>query len=298
MVRKRNRIQLINNTLIGSPGIAKSATYERIIKPKHGLAPIDFSELWRYRELFLFLAWRDILIRYKQTAIGVLWAVIQPFLIMIVFTVIFGKLAKFPSNGVPYSVMTFAAVLPWQFFANALSQGSNSVVVATEMISKIYFPRLIVPGSAILSGAVDFGISLLMLFGLMAWYQIQFRLHLLLLPLFFLLAFATAFGASLWLSALNVKYRDVKHVLPFIVRMGMYISPVGFMSSVVPEKWQFVYSLNPMVGVIDGFRWCVLGAKFEPYWPGFWISVTVVAIILVTGAYYFRATEKTFADVI
>jgi lipopolysaccharide transport system permease protein len=262
----------------------KSASMERIIRPKKGLVAIDFGELWRYRELFLFLAWRDILVRYKQTAIGILWAVIQPFMIMIVFTVIFGGLAKFPSKGVPYAVMTFAAVLPWQF--------------AAGMISKIYFPRLIVPGSATLSGVVDFAISLLMLFGLMVWYHVEFRLHLLLLPLFFMLGFATAFGASLWLSALNVKYRDVKYVVPFIVRMGMYISPVGFMSSIVPEKWQFLYSLNPMVGVIDGFRWCVLGAKFEPYWPGFWISMAVVAIILVSGAYYFRFTEKTFADVI
>ena len=276
----------------------KPATYERVIRPKKGLVSIDFSELWRYRELFVFLAWRDILVRYKQTAIGILWAVIQPFMIMIVFTVIFGGLAKFPSKGVPYAVMTFAAVLPWQFFANALSQGSASVVGSAGMISKIYFPRLIVPGSAVLSGVVDFAISLLMLFGLMAWYHVEFRLHLLLLPLFFMLGFATAFGVSLWFSALNVKYRDVKYVVPFIVRMGMYISPVGFMSSIVPEKWQFLYSLNPMVGVIDGFRWCVLGAKFEPYWPGFWISVAVVAIILVSGAYYFRFTEKTFADVI
>ena len=188
----------------------KPATYERVIRPKKGFVAIDFGELWRYRELFVFLAWRDILVRYKQTAIGILWAVIQPFLIMIVFTVIFGGLAKFPSNGVPYAVMTFAAVLPWQFFANALSQGSGSVVGAAGMISKIYFPRLIVPGSAVLSGVVDFAISLLMLFGLMAWYHVPFRLHLLLLPLFFMLGFATALGAGLWLSALNVKYRDVK----------------------------------------------------------------------------------------
>jgi lipopolysaccharide transport system permease protein len=286
------------NTTIRNFGTLKTKPQERLIKPKHGLVAIDFSELWHYRELFLFLAWRDILVRYKQTVIGILWAVIQPFLIMIVFTVIFGGLAKFPSNGVPYAVMTFSAVLPWQFFANALSQGSNSVIGAAGMISKIYFPRLIVPGSATLSGVVDFAISLLMLFGLMAWYHVQFRLHLLLLPLFFVLAFATAFGVSLWFSALNVKYRDVKYVVPFIVRMGMYISPVGFMSSVVLEKWQFPYSLNPMVGVIDGFRWCVLGEKFEPYWPGFWISVAVVAIILVSGAYYFRFTEKTLADII
>jgi len=275
-----------------------SSINERVIRPRKGLIDINFSELWRYRELFGFLTWRDILVRYKQTVLGVLWAVLQPLLTMIVFTVIFGKLAKLPSNGAAYPVMTFAALLPWQFFANALTQGSNSVVSAGNMVKKIYFPRLIIPASATLSGVVDFAIAFVMLVGLMIWYGVSFRVHLLLLPLFFLIAMFASFGVSLWLSALNVKYRDVKHIVPFIVRMGMYVSPVGFMSSVIPEKWRFWYSLNPMVGVIDGFRWAILGPQFEPYWPGFWVSLAMVIVLLVSGAYYFRYFEKTFADII
>ena len=282
---------------------------DRVIRPKRGLVAIDFDELWRYRELFLFLAWRDILIRYKQTAVGVAWAVVQPLLTMIVFTVVFGRIAKLPSNDAPYAIMTFAALLPWQFFANAMSFSSNSLVASANMVRKVYFPRLIIPASSTVSGALDFAISFVMLIVMMIWYRvvgpanpdeipILFRPHLLLLPFFFLLCLMAAFGVGLWLSALNVKYRDVKYVVPFLVRMGLYVSPVGFMSSVVPEKWRFWYSLNPMVGVIDGFRWAVLGPKFEPYWPGFWASAGVVVVVLVTGAYFFRSTEKTFADII
>lgn len=274
------------------------AITERIIKPKHGLVAVDFNELWRYRELFGFLAWRDILVRYKQTAIGILWAVIQPVLTMIVFTVIFGRVAKLPSAGAPYAVMIFAALLPWQFFANAMSFSSQSLVGSANMIQKVYFPRLIIPASSTISGALDFAISFVILLVLMLWYGVTFRVHLLLLPLFFMIGFFAAFGVGLWLSALNVKYRDVKYVVPFMVRMGLYVSPVGFMSSVVPEKYRFWYSLNPMVGVIDGFRWAILGPDFEPYWPGFWASTAVVLVVLVTGAYFFRFTEKTFADLI
>ncbi len=273
-------------------------TAERIIRPRKGLIDINFAELWRYRELFGFLAWKDVIVRYKQTAIGIVWAVLQPVFTMVVFTVIFGKLAKFPSNDAPYAVMTFAALLPWQFFSNALSRGSDSVVGAGNMVRKIYFPRLIIPASATLGAVVDFIIAFVILIGLMIWYDVSFRIHLLLLPAFFLIAMMAAFGASLWFSALNVKYRDVKHIIPFIVRMGIYISPVGFMSSMIPEKWRFWYSLNPMVGVIDGFRWAILGPQFEPYWPGFWISLAMVVLLLVSGAYYFRYFERTFADVI
>ena len=272
--------------------------FEQIIKPKIGLVPIDFKELWLYRELFAFMTWRDILVRYKQTAIGIAWAVIQPVLIMVVFTVIFGKVAKLPSNNVPYPIMTFAALLPWQFFSTALTQGSGSVVRAQNMITKIYFPRLIIPVSSTLSGAVDFAISFIIMIGLMLYYQVQFRLHLLLVPLFFVIGFAAALGIGLWFAALNVKYRDVKHVVPFIVRMGLYVCPVGFVSDVVPDKWRFLYSLNPLVGVIDGFRWSILGDQFEPFWPGFWVSLIIVSIVLISGAYFFRFTEKTFADVI
>jgi len=277
---------------------ATQETAERIIRPRKGLIDINLAELWRYRELFGFLTWKDVIVRYKQTAIGILWAVFQPLLTMVVFTVIFGKLAKFPSHDAPYAVMTFAALLPWQFFSSALTRGSNSVVGAGNMVRKIYFPRLIIPASATLSAVVDFMISFVILLGLMIWYGLSFRIHLLLLPAFFLIAMMSAFGASLWFSALNVKYRDVKHVIPFIVRMGIYVSPVGFMSSVVPEKWRFWYSLNPMVGVIDGFRWAILGPQFEPYWPGFWISLAMVILLFVSGAYYFRYFERTFADVI
>jgi lipopolysaccharide transport system permease protein len=251
--------------------------------------PINFKELWRYRELLVFLIWRDILVRYKQTAIGIAWAVIQPVLTMVVFTVIFGRIAKLPSGGAPYAVMTFAAVLPWQFFATALTQGSGSVVGSSNMI---------IPACTTLSGIVDFAISFIILLGLMVWYKVELTMHLFLLPLFLLLGFATAFGVSLWLSTLNVKYRDIRYVVPFIVRIGMYVSPVGFISSIIPEKWLFWYSLNPMVGVIDGFRWAILGANFEPYWPGVWASLGVVIVILVSGMYYFRSMEKTFADVI
>lgn len=271
---------------------------ERIIKPQKGLVPIDFYELWRYRELFWFLALRDILIKYKQTVIGIAWAVIQPVLMMIVFTVIFGKVAKLPSEGIPYPILTFVALLPWQFFADTLTQTSQSVVNNAGMVSKIYFPRLIIPAGTIISGMVNFAISFVILIGLMVWYHVVPSVTVLFLPLFFLLAAFASFGAGLWLSALNVKYRDVKYVVPFIVHIGMYVSPVGFLSSIVPGKYMFFYSLNPMVGVIDGFRWCLLGGKVIPYWPGVWLSVVIVVVILVSGAYYFRNMERTFADVI
>ena len=275
---------------------------ERVIRPQHGLIAVNFGELWRYRELFGFLAWRDILIRYKQTYLGVAWAVLQPFLTTLVFVLVFEKLGKFDSKGAPYAVMTFAAMLPWQFFANALSESSNSIVASSNMISKIYFPRLIIPASAVLSGLVDFLIGLVILFVLMILFGVKFQLHLLLLPLFLFIAFAAAFSTGVWLSALNVKYRDVKYIVPFFTRMGLYVSPVGFLSTLILDKFGpkvfFAYSLNPMVGVIDGFRWCVLGGSFEPYWPGVCASLAVVAILAVTGVVYFRNTEKTFADVI
>lgn len=277
---------------------------ERIIRPRKGLAALDFAELWRYRELFLMLAWRNVLIRYKQTYIGIAWAVLQPFMIMVVFSIIFGKLAKMPDGGVPYPILTFAAILPWQFFANALSESSNSLVASQNMISKIYFPRLLIPLSSVLSGTLDFLVSLGLLFILMLWFGVSFTWYLLLLPVFFLVAFVTAFAVGTWFSALNVKYRDVKYVVPFIVRMGLYISPVGFLtSSLVPEvipadKLLWYYGLNPMAGVIDGFRWCILGPGFTPNWTGFLLSLGVVTAILIPGLFYFRTTEKTFADVI
>ena len=276
----------------------ESVPVERIIKPKRGLVPIDFNELWRHRELFVFLAWRDILVRYKQTAIGIAWIVIQPIMVMIVFTVIFGKIAKLPSEGIPYPVLIFVALLPWQFFSNALTETSNSVVANAGMISKIYFPRLIIPVSVIISEMIGFAISFVILICLMFWYHVVPTENVFFLPLFFLLAIAIALGAGLWFSAINVKYRDIKHIVPFLVRVGLLISPVGFLSSVVPERYQLLYSLNPIVGVIDGFRWCLLGRKVVPNWTGLWISVAIVTILLIIGAYYFKKMEKTFGDII
>jgi homopolymeric O-antigen transport system permease protein len=258
-----------------------------------------WKDLWRYRELFFFLSWRDILVRYKQTVIGVAWSVLRPLLTMVVFTVIFGKLARFPSEGnAPYAVMVFAAMLPWQLFANALSETSNSLINNAAMISKIYFPRLIVPGSAVIVGLVDFLISLVILGLLMAWYRYLPDWRLLALPLFLLLALSVALGAGLWLAALNVKYRDFRYIVPFMVQFGLYVSPVGFSSSVVPEKWRLLYSLNPMVGVIDGFRWSLLGGESQLYLPGLFLSVGLTLALLWAGLRYFRSVERTFADVI
>lgn len=258
-----------------------------------------WGDLWRYRELFYFLAWRDILVRYKQTAVGVAWALLRPFLTMVVFTVVFGKLGKFPTEGAaPYSIMVFSAMLPWQFFSNSLTEASNSLVGNANLISKVYFPRLIIPSSAVITSFVDFLISALILVAMMIWYQFVPGWRIFTLPFFIAIAFAAAMGIGLWLTALNVKYRDFRYVVPFIVQFGLYVSPVGFSSSVVPEKWRLLYSLNPMVGVIDGFRWAILGGDVHIFWPGFILSNGLVLLFLVTGVWYFRRTEKTFADVI
>ncbi len=255
-------------------------------------------DLWRYRELFYFLAWRDILVRYKQTVIGIAWALIRPFLTMLVFTVVFGKLAKLPSEGVPYPILVFAAMLPWQFFSNALSEASNSLVGNANLISKVYFPRLIIPASSVITSFVDFLISGAILVALMVWYQFVPGWRVFYLSVFIGIAFAAAMGAGLWLTALNVKYRDFRYIVPFIVQFGLYVSPVGFSSSIVPGKWRLLYSLNPMVGVIDGFRWALLGGESKIYMPGFVLSMAIVVALLITGILYFRKTEKSFADVI
>jgi len=257
-----------------------------------------WADLWRYRELFYFLAWRDILVRYKQTVVGVLWAVLRPILTTAVFVFVFGRLAKMPSEGVPYPVLVFAAMLPWQFFASALTEASNSLVSNANMISKIYFPRLIVPASAIIVALTDFFISLGILAVLMLWYGVAPGWHLLLLIPLTGVAFLAAFGAGLWLAALNVEYRDFRYVLPFIVQFGLYLSPVGFSSSIVPEQWRLVYSLNPMVGVIDGFRWAITGGQVSFDSRGFAVSMLLVVLIALGGLWYFRKTERAFADVI
>ena len=255
-------------------------------------------DLWRYRHLFYFLAWRDILVRYKQTVIGLAWALIRPILTMIVFVIVFGKLAKLPSDGVPYPILVFAALLPWQFFSNAFTEAANSLISNSNLISKIYFPRLVVPTSAVIVSFVDFLISGIILIGLMLWYGFAPDWRIIILPLFTVIAFAAAMGAGLWTAALNVKYRDFRYIIPFVVQIGLYVSPVGFSSSIVPEHWRLLYSLNPMVAVIDGFRWAILRGNIQLYWPGFLVSLTLVLVILVTGIMYFRKMEKTFADVI
>lgn len=269
----------------------------KIIKPRRGLITVDFEELWRYRELFWFLTLRDILVRYKQAAIGVAWAVIQPIVTMIIFSVIFGKLAKLPSDGVPYPIMVFTALLPWQFFSNSIRASSQSVVGSASIITKIYFPRLIIPTSAVISGIIDFAISFVILLGLMIWFHIVPTINILFLPLFILLAFISALGIGLWLCALNVEFRDVFYVVPFLIQAGQYVSPVAYSSSIVPHKWRFLYSLNPIVGVIDGFRWSVLGTAM-PDWRNLMISSTGMLLLFIGGLLYFRKMERFFADII
>ena len=255
-----------------------------------------WSDLWRYRELFYFLSWRDILVRYKQTVIGIAWSVIRPLLTMIVFTVVFGKLAKLPSGSAPYPVLVFTAILPWQFFSNALSEASNSLISNQNMISKIYFPRIIMPTSTIIVSLTDFMISFVLLGITMGIYRFAPSWKIIFMPLFLILATLLSLGMGFLFSALNVKYRDFRYVIPFIVQIGMYVSPVGFSSAIVPERFRLWYSLNPMVGVIDGFRWAIIGKDVTFYWPGFVLSIVITILIVIWGFWYFRKTEKTFAD--
>jgi len=276
--------------------VSRDAQFDLVIEPGR-IERNYFRDLWRYRELFGFLAWRDILVRYKQTVFGVLWAVLRPFLTMVVFAVVFGKLAGLPSEGVPYPILVYAAMLPWQFASTAFGEASNSLVANAGLLTKIYFPRLIVPASAVIVAFVDFLVAFVILVLLMIAYGFAPSWTIVTLPLFILLAFLTAMGAGLFIAALNVRYRDFRHVVPFMVQFGLFISPVGFSSSVVPEQWRLVYSLNPMVGVIDGFRWAILG-NARLYWPGFVISASLSLLLLFIGLRYFRQTERTFADVI
>ena len=258
-----------------------------------------WADLWRFRELFVILAWRDLSVRYKQTIIGVAWAIIRPFLTMVVFTVIFGRVAGLPSDGnAPYALLVFAAMLPWSLFSTALGEASNSLTGNANLISKIYFPRMIVPTATVVTSFVDFLISFVILLGLMIYYRFAPSWNILLLPLFTLLALLASLGPGLWITALNVKYRDFRYVIPFIVQFGLYVSPVGFSSNVVPEKWRLLYNLNPLVGVIDGFRWCILGGDSPIYWPGFALSFAIIAFFLWLGVSQFRKMEKTFADLI
>jgi lipopolysaccharide transport system permease protein len=258
-----------------------------------------WQDLWRYRELFLVLAWRDLSIRYKQTIIGVSWALIRPFLTMLVFTTVFGRIAKLPSEGTaPYALMVFAGMLPWTFFSTGLAEASNSLISNANLISKVYFPRLIIPTATVAVAFVEFLISFCILIVLMAWYHFLPGWQIVLLPVFVLLGFLASLGPSLWIGALNVKYRDFRYVIPFILQFGLYISPVGFSLSVVPEQWRLLYSINPMVGVIDGFRWSVLGGQSQLYLPGLALSFCVAAFFLWLGIVRFRKMEKSFADLL
>ena len=258
-----------------------------------------WRDLWYYRELFAMLAWRDVSVRYKQTVIGIVWAIVRPLLTMVVFTIVFGNLAKLPSDGaVPYPVLVFAGMLPWFLFSSILSDASNSIVSNANLISKVYFPRLIVPSAAGVVALVDFAINIVILFAIMAWYGFMPNWQIVFLPLFVVLAVLASLGPALFITALNVKYRDFRFIIPFIVQFGLYVSPVGFSSAVVPDAWRFWYSLNPVVGVIDGFRWCLLGGESQLYMPVFLASLAVVAVMLWLGIRHFRKTEKTFADLI
>jgi len=271
---------------------------ELLIEP--GRAERNYwSDIWRYRELLYFLAWRDILVRYKQTVAGVAWAVVRPFLTMIIFTVIFTRIAKLHSDtAVPYALLVMAGMLPWQFFSNSLSESSVSLIQNSNLISKIYFPRLIVPAASVITSFVDFAITLGLMGVMMGWYRFSPDWHLLALPFFALLSFACSIGVGMWLAALSVEYRDFRYIVPFVVQFGLYVSPVGFSSSVVPASWRIVYSLNPMVGVIEGFRWCLLRGQSAIWLPGLLICIVLTLGICAGGIWYFRKMERTFADVI
>ena len=268
-----------------------------LIHPSRGWISLKLSELWEYRELLYFLTWRDIKVRYKQTAIGVAWAVIQPFFAMVIFSIFFGQLAKIPSDGIPYPIFAYCALLPWQLFSHALNESSNSLVANQGLITKVYFPRLIIPVAPVLAGLVDFGIAFLVLIGMMLYYGIMPTFAVFTIPLFLILAVATALSVGLWLSALNVEYRDVRYTIPFLTQFWLFATPVAYPSSLVPESWRALYGLNPMAGVVEGFRWALLG-KAEGPGTLLVVSVMVVIILFIGGLYYFRRMEKTFADVV
>jgi lipopolysaccharide transport system permease protein len=273
---------------------------ERLLVLEQGRSERHYwRDLWHYRELFLILAWRDVAIRYKQTVIGVAWAIVRPLLTLVICTIVFSRLAGLPSDGVvPYPLLVFAGMLPWFLFSTILGEASSSVVSNSNLISKVYFPRIIIPAACAVVTLVDFGINLALLFGLMAWYGFVPGWQLVFLPCFVVLAIAASLGPGLLITALNVKYRDFRFVIPFMLQFGLYLSPVGFSSAVVPETWRFWYSLNPVVGVIDGFRWCLLGGQSQLYMPGFLVSLGVTALFLWVGVAYFRRTERSFADLL
>jgi len=268
-----------------------------LIRPSRGWAALDLADLWQYRELIYFLTWRDIKVRYKQTVLGGAWAILQPFLTMVVFSVFFGRLAGIPSDGLPYPIFAYCALLPWQLFAHALTESSNSLVANERLITKVYFPRLVVPISAVLAGLLDFLVAFVVLIGMMMYYHIRPTAAVWTVPLFLLLAVGAALGVGLWLSALNVQYRDVRYTIPFLTQFWLFLTPVAYPSTLVPVSWRALYGLNPMAGVVEGFRWALLG-KAEGPGALLAVSVTIVVLVLVGGLYYFRRMEKTFADVV
>jgi lipopolysaccharide transport system permease protein len=268
-----------------------------LIEPTRGWVSLGLGELWRYRELIYFFIWRDIKVRYKQTILGGAWAIIQPFFTMLIFSIFFGRLAKIPSDSVPYPIFTYTALVPWQFFANGITQSSTSLVSGSNLVTKVYFPRLALPVSKVLSGVVDFMLAFVMLIGMMLYYHIAPTAHVLWLPFFFLLALTTSLGVSAWFSAMHVQFRDVQYAVPFLVQVWMFATPVAYPSSLLPEPWRTVYGINPMVGVVEGFRWALLGTKTAPG-PMVFVSSLVSIALLVGGVFYFRRLEKTFADVV
>jgi len=268
-----------------------------IIRPSRGWISLNLRDLWEYRELLYFLTWRDIKVRYKQTVLGAAWAIIQPFFTMVVFSLFFGKLAKVPSDDIPYPIFSYAALVPWTFFANGLSQSSTSLVASANLIKKVYFPRLVVPISAVISGGVDFVLAFVVLVGMMLFYGIVPTAAVVWLPLLLLLALVTSLGVGLWLTAMNVQFRDVRYAVPFLVQAWMFATPIAYPSSLLDEPWRTVYGINPMAGVVEGFRWALLGTETAPG-PIVLVSALVAVVILISGAYYFRRMEKTFADVV
>jgi lipopolysaccharide transport system permease protein len=282
------------------PPPAHAAAHRHVLVLEPGRADRRYwLDLWTYRELFAILAWRDVAVRYKQTVIGVAWAALRPFLTMVIMTVVFHVVAKVqPPPGAPYAILVFAGLLPWTLFSTILTEASASLVVNANLVGKVYFPRIIIPTSTALVALVDFAVALAILGLMMVWYQYMPTWRLLLIPAFVVLAVLASLGPALLVTALNVKYRDFRYIIPFIIQFGLYLAPVGYSSAVVPAQWRFWYSLNPVVGVIDGFRWCVLGGSSPLYWPGFFGSLAVVALFLVVGVAYFRRTERTFADLI
>ena len=288
----------ITSDALSAPALDLPPLVTTVIEPARGWVPLRVRELWEYREVLYYLIWRDIKVKYRQTLIGAAWAIVQPLMTMVVFSVFLGKLAKVPSDGAPYPLFAFAALVPWSFFANGLTQSASSLVASGNLITKVYFPRLLVPMGRVLAGLPDIGLSFLVLLGLVAMYgRLQWSLSLLWLPLMAVLALLTAFGIGLWLSALNVQYRDIQHAVPFLVQIWLFATPIAYPSSLLPEPWRTIYGLNPMVGVVEGFRWGLLGTGRPPGIP-LVVSAAAAVVLVISGAFFFRRVERTFADVI